>query len=245
MSFIKIDKNQDDFINRWNIGIYESDITIAGIFNSFPFIIFGFMYAPNIPAIYHELKDKNLYNLKKILAYGTSIASVAYLLTGIFGYITFVKHENVDEIMNMQNILKADYGDLIIIKICLIGVLFVVWFASPFALLPVKDSIEELIMEHGTKFDFKENFIVTLFLVCISYLVAILVPTFGDILTILGATTNSGIGFLIPIVFYLKIKEKELKCCSLMRFVCYIVFLTICVCSIITLVVFIDKKINN
>ena len=99
-------------------------------------------------------------------------------------------------------------------------------------------------MPHGVKFDISQNFIVTLFLVCITYLVAILVPTFGDILTILGATTNSGIGFLIPIIFYLKIKEKELKCCSLITIVCYIVFLTICMCSVITIVVFVDKKMN-
>ena len=81
--------------------MYESDITVAGIFNSLPLIIFAFMYTPNIPAIYHELKHKNLENIKKVLAYGTSIATVSYFITGVFGYITFVKHENVDEIMNM------------------------------------------------------------------------------------------------------------------------------------------------
>jgi hypothetical protein len=34
----------------------------------------------------------------------------------------------------------------------LIGVLSIVLFAAPFALLPIKDSIEELTMKRGEKF---------------------------------------------------------------------------------------------
>jgi hypothetical protein len=54
--------------------------------------------------------------------------------------------------MNKQNILKADYGQNVIIKVCLVGVLSIVLFAAPFAVLPIKDSVEELIMERGKKF---------------------------------------------------------------------------------------------
>lgn len=49
--------------------------------------------------------------------------------------------------MEAQNILKADYQDSNLIKSCLIGVLMVVTFAAPFCVLPVKDSIEELVMK--------------------------------------------------------------------------------------------------
>lgn len=34
------------------------DITATGIFNSFPLIVFSFMYQPNLPSVYHELKVK-------------------------------------------------------------------------------------------------------------------------------------------------------------------------------------------
>lgn len=43
-----------------------------------------------------------------------------------------------------------------------------------------------------------------------SYLFALLFKSFGDVATILGATTNTGIGFLIPIVFYFKAHEPNL-----------------------------------
>jgi amino acid permease len=58
------------------------------------------MYQPNIPAIYHEMKEKSMFKMKKVLGIGTAIASLSYCLTGIFGYVTFVKHPDVDLIMN-------------------------------------------------------------------------------------------------------------------------------------------------
>lgn len=38
-------------------------------------------------------------NITKVLSTGTAIASASYILTGMFGYITFVKRINVDKIM--------------------------------------------------------------------------------------------------------------------------------------------------
>ena len=83
--------------------------------------------------------------MKKVLGLGTGMASVAYILCGVFGYVTFAMNSKVCEIMNEQNILKADYEG-VIIKICLLGVLFLVMFAAPFCVLPTKDSIEELLL---------------------------------------------------------------------------------------------------
>lgn len=143
-----------DFSDRFSAAYNQPDITVAGIFNSLPLIIFAYMYQPNVPAIYHELKAKNMGNISTVLSLGTVMASVAYVLTGMFGYVTFAKRLNVDQIMNVQNILKADYGGFIIIKLCLFGVLIIVTFAAPFCVLPSKDSLEELLMK-GEKFNRK------------------------------------------------------------------------------------------
>ena len=140
-----IDKH--DFSERLNKAVTTNNINVTGIFNSLPLIIFSYMYQPNIPAIYTELKRKNMMSMKKVLAIGTGMATIAYIMTGAFGYITFVMNPDVDEIMNRQNILKADYGDSKVIKVCLIGVLLVVTFAAPFCVLPSKDSLEELLMK--------------------------------------------------------------------------------------------------
>jgi amino acid permease len=58
------------------------------------------MYHPNVPAIYHELKRKNMMSIKKVLGIGTGLATFAYILTGMFGYVTFAMNPDVDTIMD-------------------------------------------------------------------------------------------------------------------------------------------------
>ena len=110
------------------------------------------MYQPNIPAIYHELKSRDMINMQKVLWIGTGMATVIYIMTGMFGYLTFALNPKVNEIMEKQNILQADYNDIIIIKICLLLMLIVVGFAAPFCVLPAKDSVEEMTLGQGKRF---------------------------------------------------------------------------------------------
>ena len=77
----------------------EINVSVAGIFNSFPLIVFSFMYQPNIPAIYHELNKRELPNMRKVMIWATGIAIASYVLAGFFGYATFDSYEDVQEIM--------------------------------------------------------------------------------------------------------------------------------------------------
>jgi len=122
----------------------------------------------------------------------------------MFGYATFAKRDNIVEIMDRNMILQNDYHGNLVIKLCLFGMLMVVLFACPFCVLPVKDSIEEISCKKGETLSMKANVIWTFVLVSVAVSVALIVPTISDAMTILGATTNSGIGFLLPIHFYLK-----------------------------------------
>lgn len=95
-----------DFTERFKTAYDNSwNITLQGMFNSLPLIIFSYMYQPNIPAIYHELKRKNMINMQKVLWIGTGIATVVYIIVGMFGYVTFAMNPKVQEIMDGQNIL--------------------------------------------------------------------------------------------------------------------------------------------
>ena len=139
------------FDERFQKAYDESwDISLDGIFNSIPLIIFSYMYQPLIPAIYHELTDRNMKNMNTVLGMGTVITAVIYIIVGIFGWVTFTKNDYYDAIMQKQNILIADeyggYGYSKIMKACGFLILFVVLFASPFCVLPAKDSVEELFL---------------------------------------------------------------------------------------------------
>ena len=56
----------------------------------------------------------------------------------------------------------------------------------------------------------------------------------GTVMTILGATTNSAVGFLLPIAYYLKC-EKKAPTFSNKKCLAYFVFVFICISSVIEL----------
>jgi len=73
------------------IAITNYKLTMFGVFNSLPLVIFSYMYQTNIPMIYTELakKENKLKSMWKILLRGTIGATIIYMIAGVFGYVTF------------------------------------------------------------------------------------------------------------------------------------------------------------
>ena len=135
------------------MGYERSSISATGIFNSLPIIIFSFMYQINVPALYTELKDKNMKSITNVLVLGTSLACFCYIIAGIFGFVSFAATEPLEEytrIFEQQQILLAPYNAYpgsktpVIIYISIFALLLVVIFATPFCVLPTKDSLEDV-----------------------------------------------------------------------------------------------------
>lgn len=145
--------------------------------------------------------------------------------------------------MDQQNILKCYPKGLTANYISLFGILTVILFATPLTILPCKDTCEELFLQPNQKLSTKQNVLVTFVIVLISFALSLAIPNIGDAMTILGATTNSGIGFLLPIIYYLKMENKAPKW-SNQRIFAYTVFVVICLSSVIELGTFVYKKIN-
>lgn len=217
----------------------KAQLSISGIFSSLPLIIFSYMYQINIPAIYQELETKTLGQAKKVLFSGTAMAAVAYIAAGIFGYIAFADgstEEQLEAIFS-DNVLAAPYQTPdgktpVVIYISLFGMMVVVVFATPFCVLPTKDSIEEV---RNRKFTKNENICWTIILNWVACIVSCGFKNIKTPISILGATTNSAIGFLLPICYYLKMERKTSRYTNI-KIACYIVFVFICCSSVIELV---------
>lgn len=123
------------------------------------------------------------------------------------------------------------------IYFCLFGILIVVTSATPFCVLPCKDSIEDI---KGKKMVGYENFIWTLTLIIVSMLFGMAFTNIGTVMTILGATTNSAIGFFLPIIFYLK-STKKAPVHRIDRVMAKFLFIFICIASIITMTLLFKK----
>lgn len=64
------------------------------------------MYQYNMPMIYKELKDRGYNRMSKVIIRGMLVAVSAYIMTGVFGYVTFAN--NPAGLMS-ENILDAPY----------------------------------------------------------------------------------------------------------------------------------------
>jgi len=189
-----------------------------------------------------------------------------YIIAGIFGIVAFAacgpggyplnynveppKPWTYDDIMGIQNILQAPYNIdddpthvPVGIYISLFGLLIVVTFASPFCVLPMKDSVED-VMYKETKLDGKKNLIWTFVLVIVCMFISFGLTSLGVVATLLGATTNTAIGFWLPILFYLKSTKKESKWTNT-KICAYILFGFVTFSSIMTLSLMIQSLVKG
>lgn len=106
----------------------------------------------------------------------------------------------------------------------------------------MKDSVEEV--RGKGKLDRKDNIIWTFVLVIICCGLSCGVTSIGTIMTILGATTNSAIGFLLPIMFYLEVEKKTPRYTNI-KIAAYLLFGFICISSVITLTLLVMRFVNS
>ena len=59
------------------------------IIHALPFILFLYLYQPNVPHIYSELRIRTPEQMNKVLIRANSISATLFSLVGIFGYLVF------------------------------------------------------------------------------------------------------------------------------------------------------------
>jgi len=79
----------------------DTNTSMLGFLNSFPLVIFAFMYQPNIPAIYSELNRPEPHKMKKVLMIASIVCITIYMMSGYFGNATFVAYTSEEKIMGL------------------------------------------------------------------------------------------------------------------------------------------------
>lgn len=182
-------------------------LTWNGVISTFPFVISSYMYQPMVPAIYKNLDNRNIERMEKVLLRGSYGAVFLYILIAVFGYLTFANNdEQLAILQEKQNILELDYQSNIYIDISMVWLIFTVMSSGPLWMLPCKDTWEEVFYGDNTMTE-SQNISVTLILTGICFLLAVLLPGIGDVISIVGNTCGPLIGFLFPIMWYLKITK--------------------------------------
>lgn len=106
----------------------------------------------------------------------------------------------------------------------------------------MKDSIEEV--RGKGKLDKKTNMQVTFIICLVCCLISFGITSLGTVATLLGATTNSAIGFWLPVLFYLRVERKGPKWTNT-KIAAYLMFGFVAFSSVMTLSLMIIRAING
>lgn len=217
------------------------NVNYEGLLNGIPFVVFAFMYQPNVPMIYRELKEQKYSNMNKVVGFATVLVVILYNIASTFGYYDLVDQpEGKEDLLEEKNILEVDFGNIAFtLAVCFIMLPIIA--SAPMCVLPPKDDVEKILFKENMSK--KQNVVVTIVMLACCYLLAVAIPTISDIITILGSTTNPMSGFILPIIFYLKLCSGEEKKFKYLKIgFCWFTLVLVIVVSIVNLVMFIMDK---
>ena len=223
------------------------ETTLGKMSRAIPFIVFSYMYQPVVPVIYTELKNRSRSKMRKILACGSVFVIFVYIIDAAFGYLwAMARPAFVATLIEQTNILKLDFGSWLY-NIAVLGFLFTVFASAQVNFLAAKSEFE-LIFFDSTEMSKLQNAALTLCFCLICWTLAVFVPQISDSITVLGCTVDPFSGFILPIVFYLKIFKKDAQKnwkVYLETKICWVLLVFISWISAKTLLWFIIDKFNS
>ncbi|XP_069785205.1 sodium-coupled neutral amino acid transporter 3-like isoform X2 [Narcine bancroftii] len=184
-----------------------------------PILAFAFVCHPEVLPIYTELRSPSKVRMQNVANVSIAAMFVMYLMTAIFGYLTFYGMVE-SELLHTYN--KVDPLDTLILCVRL-AVLVAVTLTVPVVLFPIRRAIQQLLFP-GKAFHWLRHIAIAIcLLICVNLLV-IFVPNIRDIFGIIGATTAPSLIFILPGLFYIRIvpNDKEaLKSKTKIRALCF------------------------
>ncbi|XP_035378117.1 sodium-coupled neutral amino acid transporter 3-like [Electrophorus electricus] len=129
---------------------------------------------------------------------------VMYLLTAIFGYLTFFANTEA-ELLHTYS--KVDPLDTLILCVRL-AVLVAVTLTVPVVLFPIRRALLQLLFPEKP-FHWARHIFIAVCLLFFVNLLVIFVPNIRDIFGIIGATSAPSLIFILPGLFYIRIVPKD------------------------------------
>ncbi|XP_030049814.1 sodium-coupled neutral amino acid transporter 5 [Microcaecilia unicolor] len=206
----------------------EEDVCTIKIFTinsqtayTIPILAFAFVCHPEVLPIYTELRSATKKRMQNVGNISILAMFIMYLLTAIFGYLTF--YGNVEAEM-LHTYSKVDPLDKLILGVR-VAVLVAVTLTVPVVLFPIRRAIQQMLFP-GRDFHWIRHIVIAICLLFVVNLLVIFVPNIRDIFGAMGATTAPSLIFILPGIFYIRIvpNEKEpLRSRSKIQAACFMV----------------------
>ncbi|XP_068104700.1 sodium-coupled neutral amino acid transporter 5 [Hyperolius riggenbachi] len=171
---------------------------------SIPIVAFAFVCHPEVLPIYTELRRATKQRMQNVANLSILAMFIMYLLTAIFGYLTF--YGRVESEM-LHTYMLVDPLDTLMLCVRL-AVLVAVTLTVPVVLFPIRRAIQQLLCP-GQDFRWWRHILIAICLLFAVNLLVIFIPNIKDIFGVIGATSAPSLIFILPSIFYLRIVPTE------------------------------------
>ncbi|XP_051976826.1 LOW QUALITY PROTEIN: sodium-coupled neutral amino acid transporter 4-like [Xyrauchen texanus] len=172
-----------------------------------PILAFAFVCHPEVLPIYSELKDRSRKKMQTVSNLSILAMLVMYLLSALFGYLTFYDHVEAELLHTFTKVYKFDTM-LLLVRL---AVLTAVTLTVPIVLFPIRSSVITLCFS-GKEFSWIRHFLIAAAILAFNNLLVIFVPTIRDIFGFIGSSAATMLIFILPAAFYLRlVKSVPLK----------------------------------
>ncbi|XP_042266040.1 sodium-coupled neutral amino acid transporter 3-like [Thunnus maccoyii] len=169
-----------------------------------PILAFAFVCHPEVLPIYTELRDATKKRMQAVANISILAMFVMYLLTALFGYLTFY---GAVESELLHTYSREGLSDVLILCVRL-AVLMAVTLTVPVVLFPIRRAVLQIIFPEKP-FHWARHIAIAFCLIFLVNLLVIFVPSIRDIFGLIGATSAPSLIFILPGIFYIRIVPED------------------------------------
>uniref|UniRef100_A0A672ZNB3 Solute carrier family 38 member 6 n=1 Tax=Sphaeramia orbicularis TaxID=375764 RepID=A0A672ZNB3_9TELE len=171
-----------------------------------PTMAFSFLCHTAVLPIYCELDRPTKARMQNVTNVGISLSFLLYLISALFGYLTFYAHVESELLLSYDRYLPRD----VLVMTVRLAILLSVLLTVPLIHFPARKAAI-LILFGGRPFSWWIHTIATLVILGVVLLMAIFVPDIRNVFGVVGSTTSSCLLFVFPGIFYLKISNQNFR----------------------------------
>ncbi|KAJ3613199.1 hypothetical protein NHX12_019451 [Muraenolepis orangiensis] len=171
-----------------------------------PTMVFSFLCHTAVLPIYCELDRPTKKRMQRVANTGLSLSCLIYLVSALFGYLTFYSHVNSQLLSSYDTYIPQDP----MVMIVRLTVQCTVLFTVPLIHFPARKALTTLLFE-GRSFSWVIHILTTVSILSVVLLMAIFIPDIRTVFGIIGSTMSTFLLFVFPGIFYLRISNQPLR----------------------------------
>ncbi|XP_064809756.1 probable sodium-coupled neutral amino acid transporter 6 [Oncorhynchus masou masou] len=184
-----------------------------------PTLAFSFLCHTAVLPIYSEMDRPSKKRMQNVTNVSISLSFLLYLISALFGYLTFYSHVDSELLISYDTYLPLD----VLVMAVRLAILLAVLLTVPLIHFPARKAMSVLFCG-DRPLSWVYHIFSTLLILTVVMLLAILVPDIRNVFGVVGSTTSTCLLFVFPGIFYLRLSNQPLKSLESMGAVCLLIF---------------------